>query len=325
MKQLINRREFVVSASLFAAGAGMGSGVVRGAEPTVFKTTLRKALINNQPDEAYFEKLKAAGYHGAEGGIVSPDIAEKCRAAAEKQGMRIHSVLRGWAEFNSPDAAKVEASRVKTEDALRAAQAFGADAVLLVPCRIGGMKMPDPWDFDIEFDDRNGHVKRVVKGDNSPYEDYIKAHNIAIDTSRENVEKLIPAAEKCGVVLALENVWNNLWVKPDIFAHFVASFKNKWIKAYFDIGNHVKYAPPEQWIRKLGKNVAKLHAKDFKIDRAAKNGGQFVNICDGDVNWLEVRNAIEEVGHSGWLTIEGGKLSMEDHSKRLDKIITGKV
>ena len=56
------------------------------------------------------------------------------------------------------------------------------------------------------------------------------------------------AAEKAGVVIMIENVWNNLWVKPAIFQHFVASFQNPWIRTYFDIGNHVKYAPPEQWI-----------------------------------------------------------------------------
>ena len=66
--------------------------------------------------------------------------------------MRIHSVLRGWMEFNSEDSDKV--SRLATEDALRAAQAYGADAVLLVPCRISGMKMPAPREFAIEFDPR---------------------------------------------------------------------------------------------------------------------------------------------------------------------------
>jgi len=41
---------------------------------------------------------------------------------------------------------------------LGGAQAFGADAVLLVPCRIGGMKMPLPWEFLIDFDERQYKV-----------------------------------------------------------------------------------------------------------------------------------------------------------------------
>ena len=132
---------------------------------------------------------------------------------AEKLGMKIHSVLFGWANFNSRQASTTDIASVEAALAGRA-QAYGADAVLLVPCRIGGMAMsPEPWEFDIEFDEKTGHVKRVVAGDNAQYAEYIEAHNQAIDTSREAVEKLIPVAEKTGVIIALENVWNNLWVQ----------------------------------------------------------------------------------------------------------------
>ena len=62
----------------------------------------------------------------------------------------------------------------------------------------------------------------MVYGDNTPYADYIKAHNHATDTSVEWVKRLIPLAEKTKVVIALENVSNNLWVTPEIFRHFVA-------------------------------------------------------------------------------------------------------
>ena len=59
------------------------------------------------------------------------------RAVADKIGMRIHSVLYGWAEFNSPDKSEVERTFAESQAALRTAEAFGADTVLLVPCRIG--------------------------------------------------------------------------------------------------------------------------------------------------------------------------------------------
>jgi L-ribulose-5-phosphate 3-epimerase len=323
MKHHLNRRDFLASTTLAAAGLGLAANL-RAAEAAPFKTVLKKALINNQPTEDYLQKLKAAGYHGVEGGVIGREAAAQCRALAEKAGLQIHSVIRGWAEFNSPDPAKVKAGFDTTVKGIESAQGFGADAVLLVPCRIGGMAMPKPWEFDIEFDDKTGHVKSVVKGDNAPYQDYIKAHNHAIDTSTEWVNKLIPAAEKEKVVIALENVWNNLWVQPAIFAHFVKSFKSQWVRAYFDIGNNVKYAPSEEWILALGKHLSKCHAKDFKIDKAVNAGGKFVNIRDGDVNWPVVRQALEKVGYSGFLTIEGGNCSMEEHSQRLDLIFAGK-
>jgi hexulose-6-phosphate isomerase len=126
------------------------------------------------------------------------------------------------------------------------------------------------------------------------------------------------------VVIALENVWNNLWVKPAIFRSFVASFKSPWVKAYFDIGNHVKYAAPEEWILQLEGLISKCHVKDFKLNPSDANGeGSFVNIRDGSVRWPVVRAALEKVGYSGWMTIEGGDLSMAEHNQRLDAIIAG--
>ena len=88
---------------------------------------------------------------------------------------------------------------------------------------------------------------------------------------------MIPAAEKAGVRIAIENVWNNLWVKPELHANFVASFQSPWVRAYFDIGNHVKYAPPQDWIRTLGKLLAKCHVKDFKLDPDGHGGGSRVS------------------------------------------------
>lgn len=328
MKTRLNRREFIASSAALATGLGLGLGsdVIRSraAEPA-FRTTLHKALIRNRPTEDDFKKLKDAGFEGVEGGVLSLEEAAKCRGIAEKFGMRIHSVLRGWAEFNSPDPSKVEQTFATSEAALRSAQAFGADAVLLVPCRIGGMKMPRPWEFQIEFDEKTGHVLKVVYGDNAPYAEYIKAHNHAIDTSTELVKRLIPLAEKSGVIIALENVWNNLWVKPAIFKHFVASFQSPWVKAYFDIGNHVKYAPPEEWILTLGNLIVKCHVKDFKLNPSDPNGqGNFVNIRDGSIRWPVVRAALDSVGYNGWMTIEGGNLSLEEHNQRLDLILAGK-
>jgi len=322
MKKAVNRREFLAT----SAAAGLGLVAARRLGAGEFKTTLKKALICGKPNEKNLSQLKAAGFDGVETNAAdaSPAEAEECRKVAEKVGMTIHSVLRGWMQFNSKDPAKVEATIAKTETALRAAQGYGADAILLVPCRIGGVTMPKAWEFDIEFDETNGHLKRVAKGAGAPYADYIKAHDHATDTSVEAIKKLIPVAEKTGVVIAIENVWNNLWVRPAIFTHFVKRFKSKWLQAYFDIGNHVKYAPPEEFIRALGATNAKCHVKDFKLNPDG-HGGKFCNIRDGSVNWPVVRKALDAIGYNGWMTIEGsGGLSLEEKSKRLDLIHAGK-
>ena len=285
---------------------------------------IRKAKIVGEVTEAALQPLKEAGFDGVETTLIgSEEEAAKGRATAEKLGMRVHSVLRGWMEFNSEEPQKVEASLQQTRQALRAARSYGADAILLVPCRIGGMPMPEPWEFDIAFDEKTGHVTRVAAGDNARFEAYIKAQNRATDTSRAAVEKLIPLSEEMKVIIALENVWNNLWVKPDLFRHFVASFANRWVKAYFDIGNHVKYAPPQAWIETLGPLIVKLHVKDFKLNPDG-HGGKFVHPRDGSIDWPAVRRALHHVGYDGWATIEDNGLPLAEFSRRFDLIEAGK-
>jgi len=322
MNTHLTRRDFVKT----SAAAGLGLWAAGGLDAhAAFKTKLHKAMICKKPTEKEFQELKDAGFDGVEGGVVTVKEAAECRKITDKLGMRIHSVLRGWAEFNSEDPAKVESTLKVTEDALRAAHVFGADTVLLVPCRIGGkgMAMPEAWEFEIEFNEKTGHVKKVAAGDNENYRDYITAQNRATDTSRAAVKKLIPLARELKVVLAIENVWNNLWVKPALFQNFVASFQDEWVKAYFDIGNHVKYQKPEDWIHALGPLIAKCHIKDFLLNLDG-HGGKFVHPRDGSINWPAVYQALDDVGYNGWLSIEDSGLPLEEFNKRLDLIIAGK-
>lgn len=316
----MNRRGFLAASA--AAGAGLAlAPAIAAAE---FKTTLRPALIRGLPDDPTLAELKAAGFEGMECTAWSAPEADATAAQrrAAAQGMLIHSVLRGWCEFNDADAAKVQGDIDSMRTALRTAQLLGADAVLLVPCRVGGA-MPDPWAFRLEFEPSTLRVSRVVEGDNAPFAEYIKAQNHATETSRKAIEALIPTAEKCGVTIAVENVWNNLWVTPELFAAFVKSFESPWVKAYFDLGNHIKYAPTPRWIDALGDRIAKCHVKDFRLKPDGK-GGDFVDIRDGSNDWPAVRAALERVGYTGWLTIEGSDgLSLAEQHRRLDLIIRG--
>ncbi len=299
----LSRRDFLASSAL--AGVGLLGGGRVAAAP--FKTTLHKATIVRMPSEKKLKRLKDAGFEGVEARPASVEQATECRRIAEKLGMRIHSVIGG----GSPAG-------------LRAAQAYGADAVLHVPGRVRAKPIPSPWEFDIEFDDKTGHLTRVVKGDNEKYKAYVEAHDRTMDRARESVKRLIPIAEETKVVIALENVWNNFCVKPSLFKWMVASFQSPWVKAYFDVGNHVKYiTPPEQWIRGFGPLLAKVHIKDYLLVPGGK-GGNWAKIGEGSVNWPAVRQALEDVGYNGWLTNESGGLSLQELSTRFDLIIAGK-
>jgi L-ribulose-5-phosphate 3-epimerase len=308
----LSRRGFLISSA--AAGVGLLAAGQLGAEP--YKTRLRKAVIIRKVTEDALKNLKDAGFEGVEAGTVPADEAKQAREIAEKLGMRIHSVIGGGAA------------------GLRACQAYGGDALLHVPGGVSAKPMPEPWEFDIEFDEKTGHIARVVKGDNEKFKAYIEAHNRSMDSARESTRKLIAIAEEAKVVIALENVWNNFCVRPELFKWLVASFQSPWVKAYFDIGNHVKYSvvikdgkpefvyPPEVWIRSFGPLLAKVHMKDYNVSADGK-GGDFCGIGQGSVNWPAVRQALDDVGYNGWLTDESGG-AWPDLSKRFDLVIAGK-
>ncbi|HTL18066.1 MAG TPA: sugar phosphate isomerase/epimerase family protein [Patescibacteria group bacterium] len=356
MKQPITRREFITTSTAVAAGLSLalpssgsqtppGTKADRGPAaqpptappPLTFKTKPHKAL-SAHPSEDDLKRMKEAGFDGVEcRSNVTPDETAKLRAAGDKLGLRIHSVLIDkWSEFNHPDQSVVERSFADSEAALRTAEAFGADTVLLVPGRIGGgggpgapesraLHMPRAWEFQIEFNEKDGHLTRVVYGDNAPFVDYIKAHDHATDTTRELIRRLIPLAEKTKVIIAIENVGNNLWVQPQIFRHFVQSFQSPWVQAYFDIGNHVRYAPPEQWILTLNTLIAKIHVKDYLLNPSDPDGrGSGVNLREGSVRWPVLRQALEVINYNGWMSIESNtSLSFEERNRRLDLILAG--
>lgn len=313
MDATTSRRQFLAAASGAAALGLLGSPRLTLAQAPAFKTQLHRAMIIDKPDEKNLGELKAAGFDGAETRAIIPEAeAAQCRALAERMGMRIHSVLVGGAD------------RERAESALRAAKGYGADAILLVPGRVSIKPVPDPWALKVEFDPKNGHVTQLVSGDNAAFAKYIEAHNQATDSAVSSVKELIPLAEKLQVQIGLENVWNNLWLTPEHFKWLVIACDNPWVRAYYDVGNHVKFlVPPEQWIRTLGKLMVKVHIKDYKL-AADRHSGKFVHPRDGSIQWPAVRQALEDVGYNGWLTIEDGGLPLVEFRKRLDEIIAGK-
>src|SRR5882762_2414330 len=104
----MNRRQFlrhVAAASLFSFAAGLSLSAANAHK------RIRKAKIVGQVTEEVLEPLKTAGFDGVETTHICPeDEAAQGRAVAEKLGMRVHSVLRGWMEFNSGEPKKVEDS-----------------------------------------------------------------------------------------------------------------------------------------------------------------------------------------------------------------------
>ena len=321
----VNRRDFILAGALGLAAAGLPR-MARGAEYGVapFRTVLKKALIRPRLTPDVVKALKDNGYPGVElqDKAVTEAEARAARRVAEDEGLLIHSFMGGWFMFNAKEPDKRRAEIEKAKHDMRLAKAYGAPVILVVPGRVGGMPMPKPSEFKLSFDPETLVLARAADAD---YPEYVKAQNDATKYAQDAMAELAPYAAELGVAIGLENVWNNLWVMPDFASAFVRSFKNAWVKAYLDLGNHVRYAPAEQWVEALSDQIVKLHIKDFKIDRAAKNDGTFVRIGDGSIDWKRVRRMIEFVGYSGWVSIESSGWTDAEHSAIMDRFFNGSL
>lgn len=298
-------------------------------ESKKFKTQLHCATLVGEINAKEIEALAAAGVEGVETRAWNVDLAKarEGRRIAEANGIKIHSVMCGAMLNGDDELAKSECERLK--GALRIANAYGASSMLVVPA-----SLPDPgikpWEFNIVFDPETCLVAKVVDGDNAPYANYIEAQNKATLAVQHYLPRVIPTAAYEGVTIGLENVWNNLWTSPELYAAFIHSFNNVRVKSYFDLGNHVKYAPTQNWLRALGPNsIVKLHFKDFLLtDHSNPHGGKFVPCGQGSNDWPLIRQTLDDIGYNGFATIEfeeadSFKFTTEQHVKKFRNFFNG--
>ena len=96
-------------------------------------------------------------------------------------------------------------------------------------------------------------------------------------------------------------------------------------RSYFDIGNHVIYAPPQALDPHAGQTDCKVPCEGLSCSKPDGHGGKFVDPRDGSIRWPAVRQALDDVGYNGWLSIEDGGLPLDEFNRRLDLILAGKV
>jgi L-ribulose-5-phosphate 3-epimerase len=289
---IMERRSFLKYAATTTVATGLLSRSI-SAQTGQKGAKLRKALQfgmlpKNLSDADKFKLAKECGFEGIEGSPIEDiDAARQLGKLAREAGVPIHSIVYGgWgAPFSDPDPKVIEKGLADMDTALRSAKALGAETVLLVPAIVN---------------------ETVGYGD-------------AYKRSQEHIRKLLPLAEQLGIIIAVENVWNKFLLSPLEFARYVDEFDSPWLKAYFDVGNVIIFGYSQDWIRTLGKRIVKIHLKDFK-----RNGYQWTNLLEGDVNWKQVRLALDEVGYDGFLTTElggGNKAYLTDLSERIDRIL----
>ncbi len=242
-----------------------------------------------KPAEQALEEAAAMGYEGVElcfgAGELAPGISEsRCREiarAAKALGMRIDSLASGnyWQESLTSSKENVRKRAVAfTKDYLRAAKWLGAKGVLVIP---GAVAVP--WDAS----------QPVV-----PYAD-------CWTRATKGIRACVGLAQKLGVTMALENVWNWFLADPVAMRTFVDQFKSPRVGVYFDVANCLINGYPEHWIALLGKRVKALHFKNFsRSDCAGGIHGFGDDLLKGDIDWKAVTSALAKAKYAGPITAE---------------------
>nr|MDD6335357.1 sugar phosphate isomerase/epimerase [bacterium] len=216
-----------------------------------------------------FALAAAAGFEAIE--IHTQDCPHKrddLRRLAGQYGLAITSVMNqnhGDYPITSPDAAVVAEGIRGMKLSIDTACETGCDTVLFVP----------------------GFVR-----EDAPYE-------AALERSMANLPPILEYADKRGVTVAVENIWNKFLVSPIEFRQYIDFFATPRLKAYFDVGNIVAYGIPEQWIDTLGRRICRVHVKGYH-----QRTRQFCGLQQGTINWPRVMSALRCAGYDGFVTVE---------------------
>ena len=268
---LTSRRGFLKLSAAVSTLAALAPAALKVSESDaaapIRKRDLRKAImgatigLEGSLVEKY-KTLKEAGFEGVE--PMSHMKQDEVLEALEKSGLKAASVCCAthWNEtLSHPNPDTRDRGLDGLKQALRDASRYGATSVLLVP----------------------GVVNKEVT-----YEQcWLR--------SIEQIRKAIPLAETLGVKIAIEEVWNNFIMKPEEAVRYLDEINSPWVGWHFDVGNVIKFNPPESWIPLLGKRILKLHIKEF-----SKAKGFRVQFFEGDNNWPAIMKALDAVGYHGW-------------------------
>ncbi len=111
----------------------------------------------------------------------------------------------------------------------------------------------------------------------------------------KRLKKIAPKAEKAGVTLGFES-----WLSAAQHTAILDRVGSSALKVYYDVANsHKEGYDIYREIRTLGKSICEFHAKDYD--------GLYGK---GSIDFTEVRKAIDDIGYSGWIHMEGTQMPL---------------
>ncbi len=205
----------------------------------------------------------------------SPSTLQRIKQRAFRQGMDLCG-LSTHQSFVFPDAAKREENVAHTIRCIELAYAMGIPTIRVNTGR---------WGTSGDFDELMAN-----KGIEPRLDGYTDDDGFA--WVREGFEKCLPVAEKCGVVLGLENHWG-LGRTAEGVLRVIREINSPWLRATLDTGNFLENQY-EQYAQ-LAPEAVFVQAKTYF------GGGTWYTL---DIDYDRVAKILRDVDYRGYISLE---------------------
>ncbi|HOX56371.1 MAG TPA: sugar phosphate isomerase/epimerase family protein [Candidatus Paceibacterota bacterium] len=274
----LSRREMLrrlVQTTTGVAVAGNCAPLFAAPAKRRFKIGACDWSIGKMADPAAFEVAKEIGLDGVQVSLGTAandmhlrkaEVQQQYKEAAKRTAVEVASLAIG--ELNNTPYKSDPRTVQWVSDSIDVCKALGVRVVLLAFFSKGDLR-----------DDAAG-VDEVVR----------------------RLKAVAPKAERARVILGIES-----WLSAEQHLDILDRVGSKAVQVYYDVCNSTDRGYDiYQEIRKLGKRICELHAKE--------NGSL---LGQGKVDFQKVRAALDDIGYRGWVQIEGavpaGKPMLESY------------
>ncbi len=239
---------------------------------------------------------REVGFDGLEMAAVNaPSEGEEIMHAAEEAKLSIHAVSSSASRqfpLSSGDPEVVRKGVAAMKQAITVASTWKAEELLIVPAVVdGATSYGDAW----------ARSQAVIR------------------------DQLLPLAAGFKVRLGLTVPGDKFLLSPLECNRYIDEFRSPWVKATLNVGDATLVGYAQDWIRTLGKRLARLRLRDCHVDRQ-QGRFEWRNLGDGDVDWQDVRHALADAPYAAWVTADlqpGDRAYLADARSRVDKFLAG--
>ena len=181
-----------------------------------------------------------------------------------------------------------------------------------------------------------GGFCRVLSGQRRPWLDQEEGCKQIIDC----IEKCIPTAEECNVVLAIENHFKDgYWQYPEfaqkqeVFLRILNAIDTPWFGVQYDPSNAIVAGDdPLKLLDKVLPRVKTVHASDRYIEPGYKYEDVMANLAitgypaymkHGEVgkglnDYPAIFQRLRSINYNGWISIEDGVNGLDEMKRSID-------